>query len=584
MRDEYRVPASREVRLWVYGHNQERNMKRQLAVVSVLAASVTLVIQGCGGASAANSDPLAQNRKSSEYYLDNGQTRISEEEARVAIASGKAKNVILFVGDGMGVSTVTAARIFDGQMQSKDGESNSLYMEKFPYLAMSKTYSVNQQTADSAPTMTAMVTGVKTKESFLSTVGTIKKNDAAGCAETNRLGTIGELAEVAGMSTGVVSTARITHATPAAVYAHTPNRDAESDKDQNDLIAAGALAATGCTDIAKQLVNFGSGQNGSVLFGDGSGLEVALGGGRRAFLPSSVTDVEGTKGRRTAGDLTADWLTRYAATNGSVVNTRAQLNALDATKVDHVLGLFNASHMDYDTDRVVDVTGNKDEPSLAEMTEAAIKVLRKNPKGYFLMVEGGRIDHAHHAGNAYRALNDVRAFNTAIQKADDLTSDDDTLIVVTADHSHTLTLGGYPFRNNPILGLTTEASSDTGDKSAAPAVDMLGLPYTTLMYANGLGHGENVPAETNPKSDKTATTPGSLKNPRADLTGKDAAVQDKNYHQEALVAMASETHAGEDVMIFAKGPGAHLFRGVVEQSYIYHVMTNASALLKGLSK
>jgi len=559
-------------------------MKPKIAVVSVLAAAVSLIMQGCDGATAASSDLLTQNRKSTEYYLNNGQTRLSAEEARAALASGKAKNVILFVGDGMGVSTVTAARIFDGQMQGKDGESNSLYMETFPYLAMSKTYSVNQQTADSAPTMTAMVTGVKTKESFLSTVSDIKKNDVNGCAESNRLGTIGELAEIAGMSTGVVSTARITHATPAAVYAHTPNRDAESDKDQNDLIAAKALAPTGCTDIAQQLVSFGSGQNGSVYFGDGSGLEVALGGGRRAFLPSTTTDVEGTKGRRTAGDLTASWATRYAAANPAVVQTRAQLNAIDVSKVDHLLGLFNASHMDYDTDRTVDTTGNKDEPSLAEMTESAIKVLRKNPKGYFLMVEGGRIDHAHHAGNAYRALNDVRAFNAAIQKADDMTNDSDTLIVVTADHSHTLTLGGYPFRNNPILGLTTEATTDTGDKASAPAVDLFGLPYTTLMYANGQGFGENVPAESNPKSDKTVTTPGSLKNPRADLTGKDMAVQDQNYHQEALVAMASETHAGEDVMIFAKGPGAHLFRGVVEQSYIYHVMTHASTLLRALAK
>ncbi|MEO7824761.1 MAG: alkaline phosphatase [Paraperlucidibaca sp.] len=550
-------------------------MKLKLMAAGVLAASTALLLQACGGSAAADvPSMLAVNKADTMYFSDRGQKRLSEEEARAAIASGKAKNVILFVGDGLGISTLTAARIFDGQQQNKDGESNTLYMESLPYLALSRTYSVNQQTPDSAPTMTAMVTGVKTKEGFLSVTGAIKKNAGDGCADTRKLATIAEIAEAQGMATGIVSTARLTHATPAAVYSHIPNRDAETDRDLAGLVAANAVAA-GCTDIASQLISFPV----------GDGLEVAMGGGRRAFLPKTMTDVEGSKGRREDGrDLTAEWLTKFPANmGGAVVNTKAQFDALNASTTNHVLGLFNSSHMDFEADRKNDDTVNG-EPSLADMTAKAISILQKNQKGFFLMVEAGRIDHAHHAGNAFRALKDTQAFDAAIKKADEMTNDSDTLIVVTADHSHTLTIGGYPFRNNPILGLTREANNATGDVDTSDAVDLLGKPYTTLLYANGLGFAEGVAGENiyGTKTSKTDMTPGSLSNPRANLVDVDT--QDMNYHQEALVPTSAETHAGEDVMILAKGPGAHLFRGVVEQSYIFHVMTNAQPLLSSMVK
>lgn len=552
-------------------------MKMKIIAAGVLAASTMALLQACGGSSAVADVPsmLAVNKADVTYFSARGQQRLSEEQARQAIASGKAKNVILFVGDGFGISTLTAARIFDGQEQNKDGESNTLYMESLPYLALSRTYSVNQQTADSAPTMTAMVTGVKTKEGYLSVTGAIKKNAADGCADSRKLATIAELAETQGMSTGVVSTARLTHATPAAVYSHIPNRDAESDRDLADLVAANAVAATGCTDIASQLINFPI----------GDGLEVAMGGGRRAFLPKTTKDIEGSFGRRNDGrDLTAEWLAKHPANmGGAVVQTKAQFDALNAAATNHVLGLFNASHMDFEADRKNDASP-QGEPSLADMTGKAISILSKNQKGYFLMVEAGRIDHAHHAGNAYRALKDSQAFDAAIKKADELTNDSDTLIVVTADHSHTLTIGGYPIRNNPILGLTREANGATGDVETSDAVDLLGKPYTTLLYANGLGFAAGVAGEDiyGAKTSKTDMTPGSLSNPRADLTSVNT--KDMNYHQEALVPTSAETHAGEDVMIFAKGPGAHLFRGVVEQSYIFHVMADAHPLLSSMVK
>lgn len=115
-------------------------MKMKIIAAGVLAASTMALLQACGGSSAVADVPsmLAVNKADVTYFSARGQQRLSEEQARQAIASGKAKNVILFVGDGFGISTLTAARIFDGQEQNKDGESNALYMESLPYLALSR--------------------------------------------------------------------------------------------------------------------------------------------------------------------------------------------------------------------------------------------------------------------------------------------------------------------------------------------------------------------------------------------------------------------------------------------------------------
>ncbi len=476
--------------------------------------------------------------------------------------SKRAKNVILFVGDGMGISTITASRIYDGQQKGGHGEENSLSFEKLPYLALSKTYSVDEQTADSAPTMTAMVTGVKTIGHSISVNQLVAHSEPnAEKVNANKLATILEQAKQRGLSAGIVSTARITHATPAATYAHTANRDWEGDSDLPD----GATVA----DIATQLVDFNI--NG--------GIDVALGGGRTRFIPQSATDPEyGIAGKRKDGrDLTADWLSKHS--NARYVWNKAQFDAIDPKTTDHLLGLFEPSHVHYEADRIAhDKAG---EPSLTEMTAKAIDILKKNHKGYFLMVEGGRIDHAHHAGNAYRALTETQQLAAAVEAALNKTNPDDTLIIVTADHSHTFTIGGYPQRGNPILGLTQ------GVGATSPNLDMLGLPYTTLNYANGTGYtGKSNVQEAGSKSFTTPTTAawesGSEgHNPKSfsPATGrpllKDAQVQGSDYLQEAVIPLGAETHGAEDVAIFAGGPKAHLFHGVIEQNVIYHVMAEA---------
>ena len=543
--------------------------KRRLASI-LLAGAATVAL--ASPALAAEPARLAQG--DDPYY------RQAQEQMRRVMTqqrnTNRAKNVVLIVGDGMGFSTVTATRIFEGQRRGVDGESNVLAWEAFPYLAAAKTYSSDAQITDSAPSAVAMTAGVKTKNDIM---GLDHTADVSNCEhqKTKHVTTLWEMAESIGMSTGAVTTARLTHATPGAAYAHIADRDWESDADMTPE----ALAA-GCADIARQLVE--------MPFGDG--LEVAMGGGRAYFLPTTADDPEdeGKKGRRKDGrDLTKAWLDRYS-NSGAFVWNKEQFDKLYPNSVDHVLGLFEMSHMEYEHDRPKDKGG---EPSLAEMAEKAIDILAKNPEGYLLMVEGGRVDHASHAGNAYRTLSDGVALNDAVKAVLRKVNLDETLIVVTGDHSHTLTINGYAKRGNPILGISVGVDDKVilGDD---------GKPYTTISFANGPGSKEPRPAApataaaapaqtapaataepavqtgaaTPPKTD--AAAPAYAGKPRPDVTMEQAT--DPDYIQQALVPMASETHGGEDLGIYAIGPWAHLFQGTVEENYTFHVMDFASRI------
>ncbi len=482
----------------------------------------------------------------SQWYR-NGEQAVQQADA-LRPNRHKARNVILFIGDGMGVSTVTAARILQGQQRGQPGEENLLSFERFPYLALSKTYNTNQQTPDSAGTMTAIMTGAKTRAGVIAEDSDARRHDCAG-ARGHELQTLLELAEQKGLSTGIVTTTRLTHATPAATYAHSPERDWEGDSKLTP-----EAQKQGCKDIAAQLIEF--------AYGDGP--EVALGGGRRFFLPASTKDPErpdknGT--RKDGRDLTAEWLSTRR--DAAYVWNQSQLDALDLSHTRHLLGLFNPSHMQYEADRERDPGG---EPSLSEMTARALEMLRRNKRGYFLMVEAGRIDHAHHAGNAYRALTDTIELSRAVSTARAMTGAGDTLIIVTADHSHTLTLAGYPTRGNPILGKVI-GNDDHGAAETAAKLAADGMPYTTLGYQNGPGYS----LDKNPVRSDKRRPPAAGR--QQNLSGIDTT--DRRFHQQSLVPLKSETHSGEDVAVYADGPGAYRVHGVMEQNVIYHVMRRA---------
>ncbi|MDY0035341.1 MAG: alkaline phosphatase [Zoogloea oleivorans] len=452
--------------------------------------------------------------------------------ATSAFAAGEATNVIFFLGDGMGPTTVTASRIY------KYGEAGQLTMESLKRTARIKTYSLDGQTTDSAPSMAAYMTGVKMRNEVISMSAETVARDSANKSYTSgadstcpagngsAVTTLLELAKKAGKSVGAVTTTTVTHATPAATYAHICNRNGENA-------------------IAAQAVPGGAGYNSAL----GNGVDVLLGGGTDHFLPTSLG------GKRTDGrDLTAE----LKAQGYTYVNSGTAFKAVDTAATSKLVGLFNKSLLNYELDRAK--TANAiDEPSLADMTEKAIKLLQKNGKGFFLMVEGGRIDHALHNTNAKRALEDTIAFDDAIKRALGLVDLKNTLVVVTADHDHTMTINGYSHKGNNILGKVTDIKKTTVQKTPVLATAGDSLPYTALVFGNGAVRNST----------------------RSDLSSTDTAADD--YYQEVGVKLGAagaypETHGGGDVMLFSSGAGSAGFKGTLDNTKVFGLVKSAMGL------
>ncbi|GAB2456657.1 alkaline phosphatase [Comamonas humi] len=475
----------------------------KLKLLSAALAGASLMLTACGsGGSGSGSNPGPQ---------------------------APTKNVLFFLGDGMGITTLTAARIYSV------GEDGELTIDQLPETAFVHTYSNDGQVTDSAPSMAAYMTGVKMNNEVISMSADTKAVDADGkpyhakfdstCPSGNgkSVPTLLEQMKAAGYGTGVVSTTRITHATPAATYSHVCHRDAENT-------------------IAAALVPGGAGYNAAL----GDGVDVVFGGGTSYFTPASA----GGK-RNDSRDLVAEL---KKAKYGFAAN-KGEFDKLPTDGSTKIAGLFTKDHMAYDLDR-----DPAKEPSLAEMTGKAIDALAARKKGFFLMVEGGRIDHALHATNARRALQDTVAFDGAIKAA--LTKMQaidpglkNTLVVVTADHDHTLQMNGYAARTGKtepgkpgVLGLV--ASYVDGK----PSTDVDGNPYTILGFGNGPGR---------------KATRGPISN--ADL-------ENPGYLQEAVVPLSSETHGGADVFLGATGLGAEGFSGVLTNNEVYGLIKKAIGL------
>uniref|UniRef100_A0AAY4EWN3 alkaline phosphatase n=1 Tax=Denticeps clupeoides TaxID=299321 RepID=A0AAY4EWN3_9TELE len=432
----------------------------------------------------------------------------------------RAKNLILFLGDGMGITTVTAARILKGQLAGRTGEESVLAMDTFPYVALSKTYNVDQQMPDSAGTATAYHTGVKANYGTLG-LNAASRRGNCNSAKGNEVKSVLHRARMAGMSVGIVTTTRVQHASPAGSYSHSADRDWYGDAELPT-----AAAQSGCKDIAYQLVH-------------NTDINVILGGGRQYMFPKGTPDPEYSSSSGSRLDklnLVDLWLTNKTVSsrqsNAHYVWNKDQLDAVDANKADYLMGLFEPKDTRYELYR-----DKKTDPSLSEMMEKAIKILRRNPKGFYLFVEDdGRIDHGHHDSEAKLSLTEAVEFDRAIARAAELTSELDTLTVVTADHSHVFSFGGHSVRGNSPLGISRKLAFDM-------------KPFTTALYGNGPGH--NI------------------------VNGSRAYV---NETIQSAAPLDSETHGSEDVAIFAKGPMAHLFHGVQEQSYIAHAMAYAGCI------
>jgi len=379
------------------------------------------------------------------------------------------KNVIFLIGDGMGLAHVTLTSYFVGK---------PLEMMKMSYSGLAYTYSANSFVTDSAAAGTALATGYKTFNGMICMT-----------PDGKPVMTLFEAAKKVGKATGVVTTTRVTHATPAAFYAHVKDRDEEKE-------------------IARQLVV-------------GTTIDVAFGGGMKHF---------------------SEELLEKAKANGfTVVTTREELLNLDPSAVKRVLGIFARSHLSYYVD-------GEDRPSLAEMTGKAIEILSKNEEGFFLMVEGGRIDHAAHGNDVVAMIYDTIEFDEAVKVALEFAKKDgDTLVVVTADHE----TGGLGLSNGEY------------------AIDVEKLrSYSKISI-------EKLMKEITPDNFKEVIK----KYYGIDLSDEEVEALKKAFEKggyapsntigeiisaHALIGWTTHTHTGIMVPVFAEGPGAEKFTGIME--------------------
>lgn len=383
---------------------------------------------------------------------------------------------------------------------------------------MVKTYNVDYTVADSAGTATAYLSGVKTNKGVIGVNGNIKRKDQ-DCENIlrNRVNSVFTHAIASGKSTGIVTTTRLTDATPSGAYAHVSDRDYEGSSPITD---------PRCKDIARQLIEDSP----------GSEFNVILGGGTRYFQSPPLGE------RKDGRNLFDQWRESKRSRNLTdtqfrLVQTRQELAQVNKNTVKYLFGSFSQSHLLYDQQRLQSNTTT--EPSIVEMTEAAINVLQNNDKGFFLLVEGGKIDKAHHENQAFLALYDTLAFDRAINRALNMINLMETLVIVTADHSHGFTLNGYAKRDSNIFGFAEKKSNGTA--------------YTSLMYATGPGNR----AKANETIQETA---------------------DMNYRQMSTVWLDSASHGGEDVAAYAIGAMSHLMRSTQEQTYVAHLMTFAACI------
>uniref|UniRef100_A0AC35TNB8 Alkaline phosphatase n=1 Tax=Rhabditophanes sp. KR3021 TaxID=114890 RepID=A0AC35TNB8_9BILA len=446
----------------------------------------------------------------------------------------RPKNIILFIGDGMGVTLTTVARIFKNQ-RDKIYDQTPLAFERFDVTGLVNTHTLNNHIGSSESGASAMFAGQKTLSLTMSVKASANLSNCNVPEDQKMKNRISDNALDKDMNVGLVTTTRLTHATPAALYAHATSRYSEFDVHLKDKK---------CIDIGKQLLQYPANE-----------FKVMLGGGRRGLLPEDVHDpINGTtKGvRRDNLNIIKEW--SEIDDNRHVLLTRTDLlnfNISELNKNSKVLGAFAESHFKY----VTDLTPEQAllQPTLAEMTQTAIQILEQtNPNGYFLMVEGGLIDIASHYNKGTVAILETLEMEKAIEAALKEIDLSETLIIVTADHSHSLTFNGYNERTNPVLAAynidyPTEISWDRKN-------------YPSIQFAAGAGF--DTMWEKNRFFNKYYT--------RKNMTTKQ--FQDPNFVTPACIKNIYGLHGGESVELHAIGPLSHIFSGNYDNTQIAYNM------------
>jgi alkaline phosphatase len=423
----------------------------------------------------------------------------NSREIKKLIDSDKPKNVILLIGDGMGDSEITLARYYGV------GAEGTLNMETLPFSGELITYGLSagpgpeyppNYVPDSAPTATAWSTGRKTIDARLSQGPSAAENIPGSNAGFK---TTFEIADKRGMRVGNVSTAEITDATPAAPSSHISQRACQGPNDTRNICPSEAKSKGGLGSIAEQQVDHL--------------LDVNLGGGRNRYL--QTLDAGGT-------------VIDYAKAKGyHYVETVSELGAITSLSKGPVLGLFTTGNMTTEfkpliaaptpgaggpTFRCDETNRPANEPSLAAMTDKAIDLL-ENRKGFFLQVEGASIDKRDHASDVCGQIGENLAFDEAVGVALEYQRrHDDTLVVITADHSHTSqivganqdtpgfyatleTADGYPIRVSYATGKTPGGQTHTGARVPVAAIgpqatNVMGVRDQTDLFKTLIGRDD----------------------------------------------------------------------------------------------
>jgi len=455
------------------------------------------------------------------------------------------KNVILLIGDGMGPEAVGLAVYYNRFMNGMDKRLNMERLMAAGNTGYCLTYQYGTVVTDSASAATALASGVKTRDAIIG-------KDPDGRSMKNLV----DIARQLGKSAGVISNTRLTHATPAGFYAHVIHRDMENE-------------------IAAQLVERGD-------------LAVALSGGAQHFIPAGmkVEDYPALKGidkqagwggsrRKDSRDLIGE-----AGNKGyAFVANEKELLALDAQKTEKVLGLFSASGFPSAIDRQPQhQTGV---PTLSQLTAKSLEILKKNPQGFFLMVEGGQIDWVEHGNDVASVLHEMLEFDQAIGLVMAFAENNpETLVIVTADHDTGGLAISYSNFNPPApvklpSGETWKTKYNFAEKGIFEKMARQKKSFQK-MWIDSKG---NPPAFQKEVEENTAFT--ITEEQAAALLGKDAKIKDRTefysegggnpsalmgrlFGKEMNTAWAVGTHTHTPVMIFASGPMAEKFRGLLD--------------------
>ncbi len=509
----------------------------------------------------------------------------------------KVKNIIILLGDGMGAAQRTAARIVaGGYAQGK--VITPLAMDTFPVTGMVKTASLNSVVTDSAPGMTAYVSGNKNNNNEEG----VFPDDSTDPFDNPRIEYLSEyLHRTQGKALGLVTTADVFDATPAGNAVHTSSRG----------------AGTGIVDQFlddRQL----------------TGLTVLMGGGRKWFMPSTTPG--SARGDRTdyafsATDAhTADIVKRWGASAGALdkdrdllgdfqragfqyASDKTSMDAIDGDKTERLLGLFAHSNMNVALDkmdgrrnkargvtgRVVDDYGFPDQPMLDEMTAKALRVLDRQKKGFVLMVEGASIDKQAHAMDSERWMLDTLEFDRAIALAQAYAAQHkDTLVIVTADHecAGVALIGGSKVSDAHLQALVREGGGTAMRDAVVGVYEQAGFPKyriaadgypETVDIDNRLlvGYGANADRmedfRTNERPLQDSQQPFVKKEPLAAYpAGPMARDAEGKYMVTGQVPGDSAVHTATDIPLSAFGPGAYSFTGVIDNTDVFFKLAQAA--------